>query len=283
MRFRIDCRRCSTLLAAPVSSRLHSFPFPLLPSSTSSVCCNTHEMYVYADQPTLGGYNSNAVRSGNGLGNRRSNAYGWGIFEEKTTASSWLASLGLQNDRRNGLSTSKYSSFWSNFHFFEAPRRRSLSSSSNAPPSMIKFCFLCAFWYSTSALSNNTGKAILNQFRYPITLTFVQFGFIAAYCLLFTSPLIRFTRLRRPTKAILESTLPMGLFQVGGHVFSSVAISRIPVSTVHTIKVCLSLFTCIAPLNTHFFRHYLPCSQSQRMQCCSESSTQRRRTSPCCP
>jgi hypothetical protein len=29
----------------------------------------------------------------------------------------------------------------------------------------------------------------------------------------------------------------MGLFQVGGHIFSSIAISRIPVSTVHTIKV----------------------------------------------
>jgi hypothetical protein len=27
------------------------------------------------------------------------------------------------------------------------------------------------------------------------------------------------------------------LFQVGGHMFSSMAISRIPVSSVHTIKV----------------------------------------------
>jgi solute carrier family 35 protein E1 len=101
---------------------------------------------------------------------------------------------------------------------------------------------LCGLWYSTSALSSNTGKAILNQFRYPITLTFVQFGFVAFYCLLFMSPAIRFTRMRMPNKDIIRSTFPMGLFQVGGHIFSSIAISRIPVSTVHTIKVRKTTF-----------------------------------------
>lgn len=38
----------------------------------------------------------------------------------------------------------------------------------------------------------------------------------------------------------------MGMFQVGGHVFSSIAISRIPVSTVHTIKALSPLFTVAA-------------------------------------
>jgi len=99
------------------------------------------------------------------------------------------------------------------------------------------FILLCGLWYTTSALSSNTGKAILTQFRYPVTLTFIQFGFVALYCLLFMSPIIRFSRVRMPTKAIVRSTLPMGMFQVGGHMFSSIAISRIPVSTVHTIKV----------------------------------------------
>lgn len=100
-----------------------------------------------------------------------------------------------------------------------------------------RFVLLCSLWYTTSALSSNTGKAILTQFRYPVTLTFIQFGFVALYCLLFMSPIVRFSRLRRPTKAIIKNTLPMGMFQVGGHMFSSMAISRIPVSTVHTIKV----------------------------------------------
>ena len=44
-------------------------------------------------------------------------------------------------------------------------------------------------------------------------------------------------RLKTPTRAILMNTWPMAVFQVGGHIFSSMAISRVPVSTVHTIKV----------------------------------------------
>lgn len=127
--------------------------------------------------------------------------------------------------RRAGLSVGRPASITSPYLF-------SLPSVST-----LRFMFLCGLWYASSALSSNTGKAILNQFRYPVTLTFVQFGFVAAYCLLFMSPIIRFSRLRSPSRAILKDTLPMGCFQVGGHIFSSMAISRIPVSTTHTIKV----------------------------------------------
>lgn len=127
--------------------------------------------------------------------------------------------------------------------------RPSLSSQSlpDLPSaSTARFVLLCSLWYASSALSSNTGKAIMNQFRYPVTLTFVQFGFVAAYCLLFMSPIIRFSRLRRPSRAILRDTIPMGCFQVGGHIFSSMAISRIPVSTTHTIKALSPLFTVAA-------------------------------------
>ncbi|KAF5336029.1 hypothetical protein D9611_006305 [Ephemerocybe angulata] len=119
---------------------------------------------------------------------------------------------------------------------------------SASPPnnSSLTFVLMCGLWYTTSALSSNTGKALLNQFRYPITLTFVQFGFVAFYCILFMSPLVRFSKFKPPTKQILKATFPMGLFQVGGHIFSSIAISRIPVSTVHTIKALSPLFTVAA-------------------------------------
>lgn len=124
------------------------------------------------------------------------------------------------------------------------PRRTMLTrptanNSSLSLPSTdaMRFVLLCILWYASSALSSNTGKVILNQFRYPVTLTFVQFGFVAVFCMLFMSPVVRFSRLRTPTRAILRDTFPMGCFQVGGHIFSSMAISRIPVSTVHTIKV----------------------------------------------
>lgn len=120
-------------------------------------------------------------------------------------------------------------------------RNATFSSSTFAPPisiSTVRFILLCSLWYMSSAMSSNTGKAILTQFRYPVTLTFVQFGFVAGYCLLFMSPMIRISRLRTPTRAIIRKTAPMAVFQVGGHIFSSLAIARIPVSTVHTIKVC---------------------------------------------
>ncbi|KAK7687813.1 hypothetical protein QCA50_009032 [Cerrena zonata] len=136
-------------------------------------------------------------------------------------------SEGLFNSRHGGLTTSS-------------------SSSSVVSGDTVRFVLLCSLWYMSSALSSNTGKVILNKFRYPVTLTFVQFGFVAAYCLLFMSPLVRFSTMRKPTKAILQSTLPMGFFQVGGHIFSSMAISRIPVSTVHTIKALSPLFTVAA-------------------------------------
>lgn len=111
---------------------------------------------------------------------------------------------------------------------------------------MSRFILLCSFWYTTSALSSNTGKTILNQWSHPVTLTIIQFAFVAGYCLLFMSPVIQFTKLRPPTGAILRSTLPMGMFQVGGHMFSSIAMSKIPVSTVHTIKALSPLFTVAA-------------------------------------
>lgn len=127
-----------------------------------------------------------------------------------------------------------------------AHRLTAQSPSSLSTPSTqtVRFVLLCCLWYTTSALSSNTGKSIMTTFRYPVTLTFIQFGFVAAYCLLFMSPFVRFSKLRRPNKVILQSTFPMGVFQVGGHIFSSMAISRIHVSTVHTIKVSLS---CSAP------------------------------------
>lgn len=105
-------------------------------------------------------------------------------------------------------------------------------------PSTVRFVLLCTLWYAASAVSSNTGKVILNNFRFPVTLTIVQFAFVAGLCWLGSRRELNFTaRLRKPTKQILTHTLPMAAFQVGGHIFGSLAMSRVPVSTVHTIKV----------------------------------------------
>lgn len=167
--------------------------------------------------------------------------YRWSLGEKQQNT--W-AIIGNDTYRPSPWSLAK------NFVSSILSRKRSGAITSTSRPSMeapnpfsassatMKFVFLCSLWYTSSAMSSNTGKTILNQFRYPVTLTFVQFGFIAMYCLLCMSPVVQLSKLRPPTKAIIRSTAPMAVFQVGGHIFSSVAIARIPVSTVHTIKVC---------------------------------------------
>lgn len=118
----------------------------------------------------------------------------------------------------------------------------SLSSTS------LKFVLLCLLWYFSSALSNNSLKQILINFNYPVTLTFVQFGFIAGWCLILAlaqqlrgqnhSALFGArSGIRAPSKQILLTTLPMTCFQIAGHIFGSLATSEIPVSVVHTVKV----------------------------------------------
>ncbi|ORY29174.1 triose-phosphate transporter family-domain-containing protein [Naematelia encephala] len=140
---------------------------------------------------------------------------------------------------RRSLSTANYRS--------ASPRTFSFPSFTFPGFSTIRFMSLCALWYSSSAFSSNTGKVILNNFRFPVTLTIVQFFFVAGLCLICSRPELGWTgRLRTPTKAILRGTLPMAAFQVGGHIFSSMAMSRVPVSTVHTVKALSPLCTVLA-------------------------------------
>jgi len=126
----------------------------------------------------------------------------------------------------------------------QSPSPRPIGFLSTFPLPTIRFVCLCGLWYISSAISSNTGKVILNNFRYPVTLTIVQFLFVSSFCVI-SSKLGLAARLRDPTKSILRGTLPMAVFQVGGHIFGSLAISRVPVSTVHTIKVsCSDMIWC---------------------------------------
>lgn len=116
--------------------------------------------------------------------------------------------------------------------------QRALGSLPN--PATLRFVLLCTLWYASSAVSSNTGKVILNRARFPVTLTIVQFAFVSGLCWLISRRAAGLGhRLRRPTRQIVVHTLPMAAFQVGGHIAGSLAISRVPVSTVHSIKVSL--------------------------------------------
>ena len=96
----------------------------------------------------------------------------------------------------------------------------------------VKFILLCLLWYLSSALSNNSAKQILIAFKYPVTLTFIQFGFISGWCVLLA--FIQQVRgensralfganhgIRHPTREIVMTTLPMSFFQIAGHIFGS--------------------------------------------------------------
>lgn len=136
--------------------------------------------------------------------------------------------------------------------------------------STIKIVALCGAWYLTSVISSNLTKSILRIYRYPVTLTEVQFLLTSAFCLLtyvivfnnkkfarsfplgtFPAQLTesRHTSLFdiiKPTRLILSQTTPMGIFQFIGHITSHNATSLISVSTVHTIKALSPIVTVMS-------------------------------------
>ncbi|KAL0081245.1 triose-phosphate transporter family-domain-containing protein [Phycomyces blakesleeanus] len=119
-----------------------------------------------------------------------------------------------------------------------------------------KFIINICMWYISSSLTNNIGKQILTSFKYPVTLTFIQFALVAMWCFLVAN-LASTTHIRSPTQEIVRTITPLAVFLIVGHVFSSIAISRVPVSLVHTIKALAPLFTVL------FYRfifqvHYTP-------------------------
>ncbi|PYH72511.1 putative ER to Golgi transport protein (Sly41) [Aspergillus vadensis CBS 113365] len=124
-------------------------------------------------------------------------------------------------------------------------------------PVSYKLIVLCLIWYMTSALTNTSSKSILNALPKPITLTIVQFAFVAFWCLVLTYlatvlpwlkdsiPALR-NGIRPPSRDVVLTALPLAVFQLAGHILSSMATSQIPVSLVHTIKGLSPLFTVLA-------------------------------------
>lgn len=109
----------------------------------------------------------------------------------------------------------------------------------------------------TSALTNTSSKSILNALPMPITLTIVQFAFVSIWCLVlvYLSTVIPWLRqtvptlkngIRYPSRDVISTALPLAVFQLAGHILSSMATSQIPVSLVHTIKGLSPLFTVLA-------------------------------------
>lgn len=116
---------------------------------------------------------------------------------------------------------------------------------------------MCATWYITSMIANTSAGEILNTFPKPVTLTIMQFALVTSWCLLLSwlsslypalkhhVPVLR-NGIRPPNRDIIMATLPLTGFMIGGHILTSDAMSRIPVSLVHTIKGLSPLITVVA-------------------------------------
>ena len=109
----------------------------------------------------------------------------------------------------------------------------------------------------TSALTNTSSKSILNALPKPATLTIVQFASVSIWCFILTTlstifpslkravPALK-NGLRKPSWDVMYTAFPLSIFQLLGHLLSSYATSKIPVSLVHTIKGLSPLFTVLA-------------------------------------
>lgn len=137
-----------------------------------------------------------------------------------------------------------------------------------------KLIFLCAIWYFSSVISSSTTKEILRDFKYPVSLTEIQFIMNGLLCLtlLFSIKIFKnlanlnlhknfpngtfppqlinskysiFNDFLRPNYLVLKTTVPMGMFQFVGQITSYNSTSIIPVSLVHTIKALSPLTTVL--------------------------------------
>ncbi|CAM1509380.1 Fc.00g031190.m01.CDS01 [Cosmosporella sp. VM-42] len=161
-----------------------------------------------------------------------------------------------------GRSHSRQKSLSEAFHTIRA-RNGSVSQNAHEiadalrAPVSPKLIILCVLWYASSALTNTSSKSILNAFDMPATLTVIQFAFVSSLCILLAwlatiFPWLRTNvtalkhPIRKPTRDVIMTTLPLAAFQIGGHLLSSTATSKIPVSLVHTIKGLSPLFTVLA-------------------------------------
>lgn len=239
-------------------TRVQSFKFP---AENRTTLRTSMEKFPDHDESLDGSYNTSPSPTiGNGYTASPVSAERWQPRREsnlKGSGSSWTngsASTGGRHGRQKSLSEA-----------FRTIRTRRGSVSTNvqeigdalkAPVSPL-LIILCIIWYTSSALTNTSSKAILNVFPKPATLTLVQFSLVTSFCLLFSWLATKFPFLPRhvkelrhgiryPSRDVIKTTLPLAFFALGGHLLSASATTKIPVSLVHTIKGLSPLFTVLA-------------------------------------
>jgi len=114
-------------------------------------------------------------------------------------------------------------------------------------------------WYITSSFSNNLNKSILEYevFPFPITLTFVQFGFIVVCCLaLFQISSQNFKLQKLDRSVIAWRLLPLCVSQIFAHLLTQISLQQVPVSFTHTVKSCSPFFSVLFSQYFRFNERY---------------------------
>eukprot|EP00833_Pecoramyces_ruminatium_P017342 jgi/Orpsp1_1/1191374/evm.model.d7180000085235.1 len=104
----------------------------------------------------------------------------------------------------------------------------------------LKLGLLILGWYCSSAFHSNYSKKVLKQYKHPVTMTYIQFLSIVIYSMF--SHMLRFTELKHISKYVIKQTLPLSIFQIGGHLLNSYSLSLVSVNFVQTIKALSPLF-----------------------------------------
>ncbi|KAI9223270.1 triose-phosphate transporter family-domain-containing protein, partial [Blastocladiella britannica] len=115
---------------------------------------------------------------------------------------------------------------------------------------------MCMVWYAASAITNTAKKSILTSLPYPVTVTIAQFLAVAVLCA--AGHANGTLSLHAPTWRVVRAVAPLGLFQLGGHLAASSAISTASVAFVHTVKSLSPLFTVLLStllLGTRYSKH----------------------------
>lgn len=139
----------------------------------------------------------------------------------------------------------------------------------------LEIILICLCWYSTSSIASQITKKILTQCPFPLLLGEFQFlflifaaittSFTAFHCKRFKNlfPTGTFPKhfdndmsdvfklykddwiIRRPSKHIVKTVLPLGIFQFVGKWFGHKATALVPISTVSSIKTTSPFFIIV--------------------------------------
>lgn len=139
----------------------------------------------------------------------------------------------------------------------------------------IEIILICLCWYATSSIASQITKKILTQCPFPLLLGEFQFLFLILAAITTSTTAFHFKRfknlfpagtfpkhfdndmsdvfklykddwiIRRPSKHIVKTVLPLGIFQFVGKWFGHKATAMVPISTVSSIKTTSPFFIIV--------------------------------------